>query len=89
MSRIRRVDDQREMERVIDDYITQGYNVKSQGERSALVKEKDWGTALGHIVVAVLTIWWTLGLGNIAYAGYKRYTADEVTIKIDEESNSG
>lgn len=83
MSRIRRVEDDREMERVIDDYITQGYQVKSRGERSARVKDKDWGSAFGHIVVAILTIWWTLGLGNVAYAVYKRYSADEVTIKID------
>ena len=86
MSRIRRVDDKREMERVIDDYITQGYQVKSQGERSARVKDKDWGSALGHIIVAALTIWWTLGLGNVGYAAYKRYTADEVTIKVDEDT---
>lgn len=88
MSRIRRVDDQREMERVIDDYITQGYQVKSQGERSARVKSKDWGSALGHIVVALLTLWWTLGIGNVAYAAYKRYTADEVTIKVDNQETA-
>lgn len=87
MSRIRRVDDQREMERVIDDYITQGYQVKSQGERSARVKNKDWGSALGHVVVALLTLWWTLGIGNVAYAAYKRYSADEVTIKVDAQDD--
>ncbi|WP_228371023.1 MULTISPECIES: hypothetical protein [Natrinema] len=88
MSRIRRVDDQREMERVIDDYITQGYQVKSQGERSARVKDKDWGSALGHLIVAALTLWWTLGIGNVAYAAYKRYTADEVTIKVDHDDSA-
>ncbi|WP_231378808.1 hypothetical protein [Natrinema sp. J7-1] len=88
MSRIRRVDDQREMERVIDDYITQGYQVKSQGERSARVKDKDWGSALGHLIVAALTLWWTLGIGNVAYAAYKRYPADEVTIKVDHDDSA-
>ncbi|AFO56164.1 hypothetical protein NJ7G_0915 [Natrinema sp. J7-2] len=76
------------MERVIDDYITQGYQVKSQGERSARVKDKDWGSALGHLIVAALTLWWTLGIGNVAYAAYKRYTADEVTIKVDHDDSA-
>jgi len=51
------------------------------------VKDKDWGSALGHIVVALLTLWWTLGIGNVAYAAYKRYTADEVTIKVDAQDD--
>jgi hypothetical protein len=40
-----------------------------------------------HIVVALLTLWWTLGIGNVAYAAYKRYTADEVTIKVDAQDD--
>jgi hypothetical protein len=85
MARIRRVDTQREMEKVIDDFITQGYKVKSQGERSTLMKEKDWGSGGGHIAVAVLTIWWTLGIGNLAYALYKYFTAAEVQIKVEDD----
>lgn len=85
MARIRRVDSQKEMEKVIDDFITQGYKIKNQGERSALMKKKNWGSGGMHIVVAVLTIWWTLGLGNVAYAIYKYMTAEEVQIKIEED----
>ncbi|WP_239641854.1 hypothetical protein [Haloterrigena salina] len=84
MARIRRVDDQRDMEKVIDDFITQGYKIKNQGERSTLMKKKSWGSGGMHVVVAVLTLWWTLGLGNAAYAIYKYMTAEEVQIKIDE-----
>lgn len=84
MARIRRVDDEREMEKVIDDFITQGYKVKSRGERSTMMKHKNWGSGGMHIVVAVLTIWWTLGIGNVAYALYKYFTAEEVQIKVEE-----
>lgn len=72
------------MEKVIDDFITQGYKVKSQGERSTMMKEKDFGSGGMHLVVALLTIWWTLGIGNALYAAYKYFTADEVQIKVEE-----
>lgn len=83
MSRIRRVTDEREMERLIDEFITRGYTIKKQGQYSAQLKKKDWGGVFNHFIIATLTIWWTFGLGNFLFAVYKRYTAEEVTIKID------
>jgi hypothetical protein len=53
MARIRRVDDRKEMEKVIDDFITQGYKVKSQGERSTMMKDKDFGSGGMHLLVRV------------------------------------
>ncbi|WP_408959821.1 hypothetical protein [Natrinema sp. 74] len=85
MARIRRVDDKREMERVIDDFITQGYKVKNQGERSTLMKKKTWGSGGTHLIIGILTVWWTLGIGNLAYAIYKYFTAEEVQIKVDDK----
>jgi hypothetical protein len=84
MARIRRVDDTREMERVVEDFLTRGYKVKSDGQNSTLLKKKTWGSGSGHLVVAALTIWWTLGIGNVAYAIYKNLTAEEVQVKVEE-----
>lgn len=85
MARIRRVESQKEMEKVIDDFMTQGYKTKSKGERTTLMKKKTWGSGGMHVVVAILTLWWTLGIGNACYAIYKYMTAEEVQIKIDDE----
>jgi hypothetical protein len=84
MARVRRVDDKREMEQVTEDFLTRGYKVKNEGQRSTMVKNHTWGSGTGHIVVAVLTIWWTLGIGNAVYAIYKNRTAEEVQIKIED-----
>jgi len=84
MARIRRVDGQRDMEKTIDDFKTQGYKIKSEGERSTMLKKHTWGSGSGHIVVAALTVWWTLGIGNVVYAIYKNRTAEEIQIKIEE-----
>jgi hypothetical protein len=83
MARIRRVDDDREMEQTVDDFITQGYQIKKQGERSTMMKKKTWGSGSGHLVVGALTLWWTLGIGNVIYAIYKHYTAEEVKVQIE------
>jgi len=84
MARIRRVDDKRDMEKTIDDFKTQGFNIKSEGERTTMLKKHTWGSGSGHIAVAALTAWWTLGIGNAIYAIYKNRTAEEIQIKIEE-----
>ncbi len=84
MPRIRRVDDRKEMERTVEDFLTRGYKIKNEGQASTMLKKKTWGSGGMHLVVAVLTIWWTFGFGNIAYALYKYLTADEVQVKVEE-----
>jgi len=71
------------MEQIVDDYITQGYESVSTGENSALLRKKAWGTAGGHVLCFVLTFW-TVGLGNVAYALICRYTAEQVLVRITE-----
>lgn len=87
MNRVRRVENQQELERLIDDFITRGYVLKSQGETGAWVKEKDWGDSGIHLFLLALTAWWTFGLSNALYAIYKRATAEEVHIRIINEPN--
>lgn len=83
MARIRRVDTQKEMEQVIDDFITQGYKVKSRGEQSTMMKEKDYGSGGVHLIVLIFLGWWTLGIANAIYLAYAYFTADEVQIKVE------
>lgn len=85
MNRTRRVKNQKEMDKKIDEYITRGYKVKMRGSHSARMKKKDWGSGGNHLIIALFTIWWTLGLGNALYGIYKRATAEEIVIKVDSE----
>jgi hypothetical protein len=80
--RLRKASSVKEMENLVDDYVTQGYEILNQGERSALVRKKTWGDS--HIMVFFLTVWWTGGLGNLAYALIKHHGAEKVLIKVDE-----
>lgn len=88
MARIRRVDDQKEMEQVIDDFITQGYKLKSRGQQSTMMKEKTYASAAIHIVLLVLTFW-PVGIVNAIYLAYAYFTAPEVQIKVEPPEEQG
>lgn len=90
ISRIRNVDTQREMERTVDDFVTRGWEIIDEGQNSRVLREKNWGSTGAHIIIAVLTAWWTLFLGNVTYALILRYgTAEKILIQIrDEESRN-
>ncbi len=82
-TRLRRVGTKSEMESLLDDYITQGYAIVEQGERTVMVRKKTWGTTGGHVLWAFLTAWWTLGLGNLTYALIAHYGAEQILLKLD------
>lgn len=85
MSRVRRVNSRKSKEKAIDEFITRGYRIKSGGETSTRLKERDWGDAGTHLLLAIVTGWWTFGFFNSLYAIYSYATAEEVVIKLDKD----
>lgn len=78
-----------DFERAIEDELVNGFQMKSQNERIALLeKEGEYGNFWAHIVIAILTAWWTCFLINVYYA-YRTHkkTAKELHIKVDETSS--
>lgn len=82
MRRVRRVTSQEELERLVDNFTTRGYIIKSKGQDKAHLKDKDWGDSIVHLFLFVLTSWWTFGLSNALYAIYKRISSEEVLIQV-------
>ena len=85
-AQVRKVDSKKEMEILTDDYITQGYEVIEEGERTKMFRKKTWGTAGGHVLCALLTIWWTVGFGNLVYALVAHFGAEKILLKIEPNS---
>ena len=85
--RLRDTLDKSEMDKVVDDFMTQGYEIKSQGETNTLLKKRSWGSAGGwvvSIIAALFLTFFTVGLSwiiPIAYAIYAHYTAPEVLVR--------
>ena len=78
-SRIRRCSTRKEFEQVIDDFITTGYEIQTRSENNALLVKKK---KKNHLKVALLTAWWTCGIGNLIYAFIPAKVEDEVMIKL-------
>lgn len=89
--RIRDVADNKEMDKVVDEFMVQGYRVKLQGTGSIQLKKHTWGSAGGVIVsilVAVFLTVFTLGLSwliPIIYCIWAHYDAEEILIRIAQE----
>jgi uncharacterized membrane protein (Fun14 family) len=80
------------LERVRDDFITQGYVIKSEGDTGVLMTKHPWGSAAGWIAFAVIAlILAVIGLAPVsiivlvAYGLYSHYNAPEVMIRIDNQ----
>lgn len=87
-TRLRKVDTVRERATLIDEYMTEGYEVVGAGELSVMLRKRTWGTAGGHLLWGMLTLWWTLGIGNVIYALIAHKGADRVLLRYHEDMPS-
>ena len=83
--RLRKAASQREFDTLVDDYITEGYTIISKGERNTLLRRKSWGSMGAHIIIFLLSAWWTFLIGNIIYALIAHSSADKVMVKLVQE----
>ena len=74
----------KDLENMIEDYRVEGYKLTNQSDNLAVMKKHGgWGTIGWHIVVFFLTVWFSLGLGNLLYALWAHYSdTDTVELKI-------
>lgn len=66
--------------RKVTELVEQGWRIESETpERMTLVK-RNFGSAEIHVIIAVFTIWWLMGIPNALYAAYKYFDDSERTI---------
>lgn len=82
-TRLRNVKDKKEMERLVDDFITIGYTISEQGEKSVKLIDKKYGGIGSHIVILILFCW-TFGIANVLWVLYNYFNkSEEVLIRIE------
>lgn len=76
---------ERQFKQAIDDKKVEGWDVKSrQGDRVVLIK-RGFGSIGSHTLIAILTAWWTVFIGNAVYAAYKYFVdTDKMVIRKSE-----
>ena len=68
----------------VDDAIVSGWKVKTKGNNTAILEKRTLGGPMGHFIVLILTVWFTFGLGNLAFAGYRWFmNGKELQIKVE------
>jgi hypothetical protein len=75
--------------REITELVESGWRIESETpERVTLVK-RNFGSAKNHLIIAVLTIWWLLGVPNLLYAAYKYFDDSDRTIVWKRNQEAG
>lgn len=82
MKTVKRVN-KKDFEGAIEDKQTEGYGIASQSDRQANMVKRTYGKAMWHILILIFTVWWTFGIGNLAYFLYCYFVhKEEAIIKI-------
>jgi hypothetical protein len=83
--RLRHVSSEAELHDKIDDYQIQGFSIVERSDKHAKLRDSDFGSGGMHVIWFLLTFWWTIGLGNAAYAIYAYYNnSTEVLVKVED-----
>lgn len=55
----------------IDAAVAEGWRIEEDGDQRVVLKKPNFGSAGAHLVIALLTAWWTFGVVNAIYAAVK------------------
>lgn len=66
--------------RRVTELVESGWRIESEADDRVTLVNREFGSATGHILIALLTIWWTMGVGNLLYGAYAYLTDSERTI---------
>lgn len=73
-----------ELREDVEDAEVEGWSVDAEQENRVIMVKRGYGTLGGHVLIALLTAWWTLGIGNVLYAAYKYFgDVDKKVIRAD------
>lgn len=66
--------------REVTDLVESGWRIESETPDRATLVKRNFGSAKNHLIIAILTIWWLMGIPNVLYAAYKYFDDSERTI---------
>lgn len=76
-------------QREVREKVEAGWRIETETpERVTLVK-RNIGSAKAHLVIAILTLWWAMGVPNLLYAAYKYFEDAERTVIWKTSSGRG
>lgn len=74
------------LQRELDDAIVEGWRIESETPERVVIVKRDYGDLGIHVLLAVLTAWWSFGLINIAYGAFKYVNDSQRRVLRDSRS---
>ncbi|WP_255170151.1 zinc ribbon domain-containing protein [Natrononativus amylolyticus] len=62
------------LQREIDDLVARGWRIEQEDRDRVVMVDREFGSLGSHLLVALLTIWWTMGIGNVLWGAYNYAT---------------
>ncbi|WP_137283713.1 zinc ribbon domain-containing protein [Halorussus salinisoli] len=59
------------LQRQIDDAIADGWRIESETPERVVLVKRNFGSLGVHLIIALLTGWWSFGVINLVYGAYK------------------
>ena len=66
--------------RAVSEKVESGWRIEEENTERVTLVRRTVGSARAHLVIALLTIWWAMGLPNLLYAAYKYVSDAERTV---------
>ncbi len=60
----------RRLQREIDDLVAKGWTIEDERPERVVMVDREFGSLVSHVLIGLLTVWWTMGLGNIVWGAY-------------------
>ena len=57
----------------VNEALADGWKIEEDGDERVVLKRTTVGSVWMHLLIAVLTAWWTLGAVNVVYAAVKYF----------------
>lgn len=71
--------------REVTELVESGWRIESETPKRITLVKRNFGSARNHLIIALLTIWWLMGVPNVLYAAYKYFDDSDRTIVWKEE----
>lgn len=62
------------LQREVDELVAKGWRIESEDRDRVVMVDREFGSFGAHLIIAVFTFWWTMGLGNLAYGAYEYFS---------------
>lgn len=60
--------------------VESGWKIEEETKDRVTLVKREFGSLGIHLIIAILTIWWAMGVPNLLYAAYKYVTDSQRTI---------